>query len=177
MSYVHLIQLAVLTRRSPILGPFTPTHIGYHSGLIPFSRIFDIDYLSNAINLPILEWHNVKNLTNPDPVKQASAEFHNYYGGAQEEIGCWSVWMTQRGNGEPARGGLQPGALNLDVSWTPIPFDKKVDSGDIYWNIHALAELAFKKHRDKAISDSRDYIPKMRGIMDEKKLNTSILPS
>ena len=40
--------------------------------------MFDVDYLSEKIGVPVLEWHEVKNLTTPDV--------------EVEDIGCWSVW-------------------------------------------------------------------------------------
>jgi hypothetical protein len=40
--------------------------------------VFDVDYLSEKIGIPVLEWHEVKNLTTATP--------------EVEDIGCWSVW-------------------------------------------------------------------------------------
>ena len=69
-----------MTERVPIIGPFTPSHVGGNAGNIPFSEVFDIDYLSRMIGTPVLEWHEVKNLSTPEI----------------EDIGCWSVWQAVR---------------------------------------------------------------------------------
>jgi hypothetical protein len=74
----NLIYLAMLTERVPIVGPFTPSHIGGDAGEILFSEVFDIDYLSETIRLPVLQWSEVKN--------SSSTEV--------EDIGCWSVWQA-----------------------------------------------------------------------------------
>ena len=70
----------MLTERVPIVGPFTPSHIGGDAGNALFSEVFDIEYLSDKIGMPVLEWHEVKNLSTPTP--------------EIEDIGCWSVWQA-----------------------------------------------------------------------------------
>jgi hypothetical protein len=72
----NLIYLALITERVPIVGPFTPSHVGGNAGNIPFGEVFDLDYLSERIGMPVLEWNEVKNLSDPEI----------------EDIGCWSVW-------------------------------------------------------------------------------------
>ena len=72
----NLIYLALITERVPIIGPFTPSHVGGNAGNILFSEVFDLDYLSERIGMPVLEWNEVKNLSDPEI----------------EDIGCWSVW-------------------------------------------------------------------------------------
>lgn len=68
----------MLTQRVPIIGPFTPSHIGGDAGDVLFSEVFDIDYLSESIGISVLEWSEVKN--------SSSQEI--------EDIGCWSVWQA-----------------------------------------------------------------------------------
>jgi hypothetical protein len=70
----------MLTERVPIIGPFTPSHIGGDAGNVLFGEVFDIDYLSDKIGMPVLEWHEVKNLSTQPP--------------EIEDIGCWSVWQA-----------------------------------------------------------------------------------
>ena len=70
----------MLTERVPIIGPFTPSHIGGDAGNVLFSEVFDIDYLSDKIGMPVLEWHEVKNLSTQTP--------------EIEDIGCWSIWQA-----------------------------------------------------------------------------------
>lgn len=70
-----------MTERVPIIGLFSPSHAiagRYDVGDIHFSEVFDIDHLSRATGIPILEWHEVKN--------PSSQEI--------EDIGCWSVWQA-----------------------------------------------------------------------------------
>jgi len=73
----------MLTERVPIIGTFSPSHAiagrtGADIGDIYFSEVFDIDHLSRAIGIPILEWHEVKNTSSEEI----------------EDIGCWSVWQA-----------------------------------------------------------------------------------
>lgn len=68
----------MLTERVPIIGTFTPSHIGGDAGDVLFSEVFDIEYLSKTIGVPVLEWREVKN--------SSSQEI--------EDIGCWSVWQA-----------------------------------------------------------------------------------
>jgi hypothetical protein len=88
----------MLTERVPIIGPFTPSHAiagRYDYGDIYFGDVFDVDYLSRTIGIPVLEWRDVK--------KPSSDE--------KEEIGCWSIWQAvQTRESEPRYGnalGLQ----------------------------------------------------------------------
>lgn len=67
-----------MTERVPIVGPFTPSHVGGDAGEILFSEVFDIDYLSERIRMPVLDWSEVKNHSSPEI----------------EDIGCWSVWQA-----------------------------------------------------------------------------------
>src|SRR5258708_26577231 len=94
----------MITQRVPIIGPFTPSHIGGDAGNALFREVFDIDYLSEKIGMPVLEWHEVKNLSAPEI----------------EDIGCWSVWQavqvresTPRGTNALYRQGL---GEQMDVS-------------------------------------------------------------
>jgi hypothetical protein len=73
----NLIYLALITERVPIVGPFTPSHI-IGAGEILFSEVFDINYLSERIRMPVLEWSKVKNYSSPEI----------------EDIGCWSIWQA-----------------------------------------------------------------------------------
>ena len=68
----------MLTERVPIVGPFTPSHIGGDAGEILFSEVFDIDYLSQTIRIPVLQWSEVKDTSSLEV----------------EDIGCWSVWQA-----------------------------------------------------------------------------------
>ena len=68
----------MMTERVPIVGPFTPSHIGGNAGEILFSDVFDIDYLSQTIRIPVLQWSEVKNTSSLQV----------------EDIGCWSVWQA-----------------------------------------------------------------------------------
>ncbi|KAI0001684.1 hypothetical protein BJV77DRAFT_1063103 [Russula vinacea] len=55
MTYGNLIYLAMLTERVPIIGPFTPSHIGGDAGNVLFSDVFDIDYLSEKLAVQVRE--------------------------------------------------------------------------------------------------------------------------
>jgi hypothetical protein len=75
----NLIYLGYLTGRVPIVNRFRPTHnVHPQAPRLLFSDVFDLDYLSEKVGIPILEWTDVK-----DP---SSREV--------EEVGCWSVWQA-----------------------------------------------------------------------------------
>jgi hypothetical protein len=73
----NLIYLALITDRVPIIGQFTPSHIGAAPS-IKFGEVFDVPRLRKSLGRPILEWHEVKD------------EFSQEY----DEIGCWNVWQA-----------------------------------------------------------------------------------
>ena len=101
MTMVHMLHLAQLTQRIPILPPFGASHIGRHKPPIPFGEIFDIPRLSVALGTPILEWRDVK--------KQV------YQGGELDEpLGCWSTW-SRFSDGVPRENDIA-GNLSLGTS-------------------------------------------------------------
>ncbi|KZS96753.1 hypothetical protein SISNIDRAFT_424333 [Sistotremastrum niveocremeum HHB9708] len=140
MNTAHLLVLSFLTRRTPILPPFHPSHVGREAGIIPFSDVFDIDRLSRAMNIPILEWHQIKNTS--DEEHYANPATRGYYGGEKEELGCWTVWPSQRADGASPRGRSSQ-TLSLDISWTPVPFVPYPRTPGIDWSITALANLGY----------------------------------
>ena len=78
MTYANVIYIGLISERVPIVHyfnwdvPGTPTDVR----TLPFSEVFDLDRLSNEIQMPVVEWDEVK-----DP---RSTEM--------EELGCWNVW-------------------------------------------------------------------------------------
>jgi hypothetical protein len=176
---MHLLQAAQTSRRVAVLPPFQPTHNTSTSGFIPFSEVFDVPRLSRLMNLPIIEWQDIKNaqhwnrwtgatIASPLPYQDG------YYGGTLESIGCWSLSMTQFPDGRPAVEGYVPKALSLDVSWTPLPFENFVIDSNLtnLINIYFVSSLGFSYARDNAIQKTKDnYIEKVRrnreGKMEE----------
>lgn len=94
----NLIYLALITDRIPILGPFTPSHIGDASE-IPFGDVFDVPRLRKLLGKPVLEWHEVKD---------SSSEVY-------DEIGCWSVWQAVQDREDVPRGSSIPEIIKLGV--------------------------------------------------------------
>ncbi|THH12795.1 hypothetical protein EW146_g7360 [Bondarzewia mesenterica] len=132
MTYGNLVYLAMITERVPIIGPFTPSHIGSEAGGIPFSEVFDLDYLSKAINLPVVEWDEVKDLSDP-----SSTEV--------EGLGCWSIWQAVQFREPNPRitGALSQG---LDVSYTKAPSWVQKNPGyehDPHAHFWSIATLTF----------------------------------
>lgn len=78
---------------------FTPSHIGGDKPTIDFGEIFDVQRLSQAIKMPVLEWHQVKNRSNS----------------AVDELGCWSVWQAVQDREEAPRGSVVPNYINLGM--------------------------------------------------------------
>ncbi|RPD59329.1 hypothetical protein L226DRAFT_548405 [Lentinus tigrinus ALCF2SS1-7] len=146
----HLIYLAMITGRVPILPPFTSFIAGTP---MPFSQTFDVPRMVVALNIPILEWHMVKNLE--------LARNQNVF----DEIGCWNIMEvndihapeSERG----PRGSITPSLLGLDISYTRAPPSIKLlpgyehDSHSTFWS---LAKLAFPEER-KRVLDRPDEHP------------------
>jgi len=129
-AYGNLIYLALITERVPIIGPFTPSHIVGDAGNIPFGEVFDMDYLSEKIGIPVLEWHEVKNLTAPDV--------------EVEDVGCWSVWdaVQSRDPGTRPTNALQLQGLDISFTTGPAWLEKfpgyEHDPHAHFWSIASL---------------------------------------
>jgi hypothetical protein len=80
MTYINMVYLAMLTSRTPVIPPFVPSHVDYDGGFPPFDDVFDVLRLAAAINMPILEWRDVKQEN----------------GTASDELGCWTCWLGGR---------------------------------------------------------------------------------
>lgn len=178
MASIHTIQLAQITNRIPILPPFPPSHTGPKSGLLPFSEVFDLPRFSQDLNIPIFEWHDIKETTNPNPIEYYTdlygESWNNYYGGDTEEIGCWSLWMTQQAKGVSARGGRTTEAFNLDISWTPVPWGYQIQRPEAQdYSTFAAASLASPAGREWGIESSKSYMDilsnQMRNLTEDDK--------
>ncbi|KZT51338.1 hypothetical protein CALCODRAFT_443220 [Calocera cornea HHB12733] len=139
MALVHMIYLAQLTERVPILPAFAPSHLSQSAGHIPFGDVFDLRRLSEEIHMPILEWRDVKQ---PNST-------------VVEDIGCWSAWIGGgQSNGRP-RDSYLPAALGLDISYTPTPYSMKVfGEGDSHLLYGRLMQLGFPSGRREALQQN-----------------------
>ncbi|KAH9961361.1 hypothetical protein BC827DRAFT_343531 [Russula dissimulans] len=131
MTFGNLIYLALLTERVPIIGPFVSSHkIGGldDAGTIQFSEVFDIDYLSEMIGIPVLEWYEVK--------EPSSEEI--------EDIGCWSVWQAVQTRESEPRINNALELQGLDISFTAGPSTLQIRPGNEhdpsarFWDIASL---------------------------------------
>jgi hypothetical protein len=83
MTIANLVHLGMLTGRTTIVPPFAPSHVGRDAPLVPFSEIFDLPRLQAALRVPLVEWHEVKDIESEET----------------DTLGCWSVWNTVRQQG------------------------------------------------------------------------------
>jgi hypothetical protein len=97
MPKINLIYLGILTDRLPIIGQFTPSHIGGHVPPIDFGDVFDVPRLRELMQKPLIQWHEVKDRSS-DIV---------------EELGCWNVWEAVQDREHFARRSAVPDRLNL----------------------------------------------------------------
>ncbi|KAG1885499.1 hypothetical protein F4604DRAFT_1890272 [Suillus subluteus] len=93
MTYGNLIYLALITERIPIIAKFIPSHVD------------NIPRLSQAIESPVIEWHEVKD---------SKSE-------VLDDLGCWNVWESVQKLEPRPRESPSLGLLRLDVSWTRTP--------------------------------------------------------
>lgn len=104
MAAANLIYLARMTGRTPVLPPFTPSHVGSISevGPLAFSDIFDIPRLSKELGMHVLEWDQMKtsavDTSGPSEV---------------EKLGCWSAWALHGPSGRKPRESDVPRLFNL----------------------------------------------------------------
>ncbi|KAJ7780327.1 hypothetical protein DFH07DRAFT_470175 [Mycena maculata] len=140
IAYMNLVYLGLITERVPIIPRFTSSrHTTSDTPDLDFGEVFDIPRLQEAINLPILQWSQVK-----DPDSQFV-----------DDLGCWntqnSIFYSSDRNFHP------PGSLKLDVSYTTAPewirypteLQHPTFPHALLW---ALASLAF--------NDSRTWTPR-----------------
>ncbi|KAH8835542.1 hypothetical protein DL96DRAFT_1666280 [Flagelloscypha sp. PMI_526] len=135
MTYMNLIYLAVITQRVPILPHFTPGHVQGASMLV--GKIFDLPGLSEALGMPILEWHEVK-----DPKSTVI-----------DTLGCWNIWQAVQENEAYPRPSVAPKDLRIDLSYTQAPSWVRLRPGGENQN-HAtfwsLARLGFPEGQAEA---------------------------
>jgi hypothetical protein len=63
---MHMLYLARLTERVPIIPRFRPVHLANNSvAHIDFSDVFDLPRLRQELKTPVLEWREVKVITMP----------------------------------------------------------------------------------------------------------------
>ncbi|KZT35608.1 hypothetical protein SISSUDRAFT_1051183 [Sistotremastrum suecicum HHB10207 ss-3] len=170
MATGYLLLLALLTRRTPILPPYSPSHLPLEAGLIPFGEVFDVERLSEGMGIPILEWHDIKNLSTPS---NTDPKTKGYYGGEKEEVGCWTLWPTQSLSGSEGKWhrGKWADPMSLDISWTPVPFGRpaqpdRVDGLD--WNLHAIADLGYPNGRREGIEKGKEWRTLLLDILSRK---------
>ncbi|KIJ97386.1 hypothetical protein K443DRAFT_681533 [Laccaria amethystina LaAM-08-1] len=150
MTFMNLIYLGMLTNRIPVLSTFIPSLIVDEESAIPvaFSEVFDIRGLSQALRIPILEWHEVKNISGwPRPLPNNNEEM--------DELGCWSVWQAVREAHKDPRNSYIPMLLSLDISYTKAPSYVKLEplsENGLHATFWPLASLGFPHARAEASS-------------------------
>ncbi|KAI0652041.1 hypothetical protein C8Q79DRAFT_899165 [Trametes meyenii] len=140
MTYANLIYLGSLTDRVPVIGMFTPSHIGGDVPPIPFGEVFDVPRFNDESGIQIVEWDEVK-----DPESQVV-----------DDLGCWNVWEAVQYNEHHPRGSSVPDWLKLDISYTKAPNWVKLipdyphDMCSTFWS---LARLSFPEERARNIGN------------------------
>ncbi|KZT30814.1 hypothetical protein NEOLEDRAFT_1174185 [Neolentinus lepideus HHB14362 ss-1] len=177
MTAANLIYLGLITDRTPIVPPFTPSHIGGDVPPIPFGEVFNVSRLAQALGTPVLEWHDVKEVRNnselgwslpfvptqsgPEGV-EADGEIEgeqrppqNSWEAQQDVVGCWEVWESVQSDEHFARRSAVPQWLGLDISYTQLPPSIKLvpdyvhDQHTTFW---ALAQYSYPEGRADALA-------------------------
>ncbi|KZV69025.1 hypothetical protein PENSPDRAFT_609280 [Peniophora sp. CONT] len=147
MTYANVIYIGLISERVPIVHyfnwdvPGTPTDVR----TLPFSEVFDLDRLSNEIQLPVVEWDEVK-----DPSSQEI-----------EELGCWNVWEAVQYRDHNPRWPFNNtwAKQGLDISWTTAPSSVKIIPNfehDQWARIWDLAALTFNYGRSQSLSQPKE---------------------
>ncbi|KAK7695288.1 hypothetical protein QCA50_002478 [Cerrena zonata] len=141
MTYANLIYLGQITDRVPVIGLFTPSHIGGDAPPIAFGEVFNVSRFIEDSSIPIVEWDDVKN---PDSE-------------VVEDLGCWNIWEAVQYYEHHPRGSTVPDWVGLDISYTRGPdWLKKIPNYEhnkcsTFW---ALARLAYPEDRNKNIGNA-----------------------
>ncbi|KAG8745303.1 hypothetical protein FRC10_008320 [Ceratobasidium sp. 414] len=149
MAAVNLIYMGILTGRTPVVPPFTPSHVGSIEdvGPIAFGEVFDVPRLASELGMHILEWDELKN-----PAVASSANTSSEV----EQLGCWSAWTLSHFGGSRPRVSPAMAWYNLGkyVSFTPVPDEFTISQGykkdQWFASLWALVSLGFPKTRDWA---------------------------
>ncbi|KAK6977694.1 hypothetical protein R3P38DRAFT_2666128 [Favolaschia claudopus] len=162
IGYMHLIYLALLTERVPIVPFFTPTHVSYKSPNpvppIDFGVMFDVPRLSKALGIPILEWWQVKVRAYPNLVALRLYDTQDKNSTTLDSLGCWSIWKGVRPTHKDPHPSTAPGILHLvltflsDISWTTPPSWIKLvkeDPNEPHAKFTSLMALSFPDMRKK----------------------------
>lgn len=138
IAYLHLIYLAQLSGRVPILPAIVPAaHVPETAGILPFGSIFNLTGLRAALRHPILEWTDVKyqpphtNTTTPLTASNP----------ALEHFGCWATARPAYTHANPVAN--HENLLNIDMSFTRVPkfvfFDSYPNQGDWHPTFYGLS--------------------------------------
>ncbi|KAJ2933078.1 hypothetical protein H1R20_g4042, partial [Candolleomyces eurysporus] len=152
-----MVYLGHLSRRIPIVPPFVPqSHISSNAGILPFSDVYNLTNLRDALKYPILEWSDVKILSpNASAGQRVSRRADE---GLElstvtvepEPFGCWS--LRQPNLNIPIRVPRTEKVLNVDMSFTRVPRMAFLtdNPGDPNTKFPALAALIAPEypHRD-----------------------------
>lgn len=142
MTYGNLIYFGLMSDRIPIVGSFTPSHVGGHVTPVPFGEVFDVPRLRRLLGKPILEWREVKN--------ENSTEI--------DDLGCWNIWETSQEAEKKPRGSRLPVDLGLDLSYTLAPSWIKLYPqfpNDFHCSLFSLLALAFPHFRNEYLTTPR----------------------
>ncbi|KAH9947399.1 hypothetical protein B0H21DRAFT_341109 [Amylocystis lapponica] len=143
----NLIYLAMITDRVPILPPFT-SHINAAADPAAFSDIFDVPRLIRSLNIPVLEWHQVKDVDLA------------WSSGETDELGCWNIWEVDDIRSDGPRQSYSTQVLKLDISYTRAPSWVKLIPGyehDMHSTFWSLAKLAFPEARTEALANPAEH--------------------
>ncbi|EPQ60426.1 hypothetical protein GLOTRDRAFT_124182 [Gloeophyllum trabeum ATCC 11539] len=165
MTAANLIYLGLITGRTPIIPPFTPSHIGGDVPPIPFGEVFNVSRLAQALGRPVLEWHDVKEIRNnselgwslPSVPAEGEEPQTNVttWEVQQDVVGCWNTWESVQYNEHFPRRSSVPHWLGLDISYTRLPASIKLIPNfvhDMHTTFWALAQYAFPQGRAEALS-------------------------
>ncbi|KAG6879487.1 hypothetical protein C0992_002210 [Termitomyces sp. T32_za158] len=100
MTYINLIYLAIITERIPVIPMFTPSHIGHTVPPVDFGLVFDVPRLRKTLNIPVLEWHDVKDRDSKEV----------------DDIGCWNTWEAVKPSDDHPRHSFVTDHLKLGAS-------------------------------------------------------------
>ncbi|KAJ3544446.1 hypothetical protein NMY22_g2773 [Coprinellus aureogranulatus] len=148
IAYMHLIYLAVITQRIPIVPPMIPPGwVPIDAGMIPFGELFNLTTLRANLRHPVLEWAEVKAIPS-----NASVEVDTELSDPTvEDFGCWST--NKRTVGSPTWVKGAENVLRIDMSFTRIPdfaYMNESNKAEVHTTFPALSSLVWPKHPNAA---------------------------
>ncbi|KAG8968419.1 hypothetical protein FRB90_010818, partial [Tulasnella sp. 427] len=153
ITWINLIHIASLSQRVPVIPPLLPDeeHLGRGGSSLDASDIYDIPRLAKTLNIPILEWSQLKRARYYKSIAVADREPHE----DDEVLGCWSAHQAPSEAPDPFDI-LTAHFLHLNIQYTASPLNMPAPGNVSVVNpqLTRLVHLLLPSGRASSLSNS-----------------------